>query len=110
MRGPATFPLNETAGLLTMGFDRPPTVMMPYNPEYYDDLVVNAGFEDAQSLIAYYLDNSIPPEKLVKLEKRLAQRLNVGLRTRWKDDFAAELERVLLSTTGPGRRTGASFR
>lgn len=94
MRGPASFSLNEMAGLLTMGFDRPPTVMMPYNPEYYVDLVTGAGFEEVQSLIGYHLSHSDAPEKLVKLEKKLEQRLGVRTRTIDMDNFEGELERL----------------
>jgi GNAT superfamily N-acetyltransferase len=94
MRGPASFSLNEMAGLLTMGFDRPPTVMMPYNPEYYVDLVTGAGFEEVQSLIGYHLSHSDAPEKLVKLEKKLEKRLGVRTRTIDMDNFEGELERL----------------
>ena len=95
IRGPANFSTNESAALLVEGFDRPPTIMMPYNPEYYEDLIVNAGFHAAMDMVAYYLDNSIPPDFLLKREERLAKRLNVSLRTLRKEDFAAELDRVL---------------
>ena len=94
MRGPASFSLNEMAGLLTMGFDRPPTVMMPYNPEYYVDLVTGAGFEEVQSLIGYHLSHSDAPEKLVKLEKKLEKRLGVRTRTIDMNNFEGELERL----------------
>ena len=96
VRGPASFSLNEIAGLLVMGFDRPPTIMMPYNPEYYVALVEEAGFEKAQSLIAYHLPHSVPPEKLVKLESRLEKRLGVRTRTIDMDHFEEELERLRL--------------
>ncbi|MCL7963309.1 MAG: N-acetyltransferase [marine benthic group bacterium] len=94
MRGPTSFSLNEMAGLLVMGFDRPPTVMMPYNPEYYVDLVEGAGFERVQSLIAYHLPHSVPPEKLIKLESRLEKRLGVRTRTIDMAHFEEELERL----------------
>lgn len=94
MRGPTSFSLNETAGLLTMGFDRPPTVMMPYNPEYYIDLITGAGFEEAQSLVAYHLPHSDAPEKLVKLESKLEKRLGVRTRTIDMNDFEGELQRL----------------
>jgi GNAT superfamily N-acetyltransferase len=94
MRGPASFSLNETAGLLTLGFDRPPTVMMPYNPEYYVDLITEAGFEAVQSLIGYHLSHSDAPEKLVELEKKLEKRLGVRTRTIDMNNFETELERL----------------
>ena len=40
MRGPASFSLNEEAGLLVQGFDGPPVVMMSYNPPWYEELVL----------------------------------------------------------------------
>lgn len=94
MRGPTSFSMNEVAGLLVMGFDRPPTIMMPYNPKYYVDLVEGAGFEEAKSLIAYHLPHSVPPEKLVKLESKLEKRLGVRTRTIDMDDFEGELQRL----------------
>ncbi|NNK49669.1 MAG: N-acetyltransferase, partial [Gemmatimonadetes bacterium] len=96
IRGPASFSTNEMAALLVDGFDRPATIMMPYNPDYYEDLIANAGFRAAMDMVAYYLDNNVPPEFLLKREERLAKRLNVSLRTLRKEDFSAELDRVLL--------------
>ena len=94
MRGPTSFSLNEMAGLLVMGFDRPPTVMMPYNPEYYVELTTGAGFEEAQSLIGYHLPTSDVPDKLVKLEPKLEKRLGVRTRTIDMNDFEGELDRL----------------
>ena len=95
IRGPASFSTNEMAALLVDGFERPPTIMMPYNPEYYEDLIQNAGFHAAMDMVAYYLDNNIPPEFLLKREERLSKRLDISLRTLRKEDFSAELDRVL---------------
>ncbi len=95
MRGPASFSTNEMAALLVEGFDRPATIMMPYNPEYYVDLIENSGCRTAQDMVAYYLDNNLPPDFLLKREERLSKRLDVSLRTLRKEDFSAELERVL---------------
>lgn len=95
IRGPASFSTNEVAALLVDGFDRPPTIMMPYNPPYYADLISGAGFHAVRDMVAYYLDNNMPPEFLLKREERLAARLDVTLRTLRKEDFAAELDRVL---------------
>ncbi len=94
MRGPTSFSLNEMAGLLVMGFDRPPTVMMPYNPEYYADLITGAGFEEAQSLIGYHLPTSEVPDKLVRMEPKLEKRLGVRTRTIDMNDFEGELNRL----------------
>jgi ribosomal protein S18 acetylase RimI-like enzyme len=94
MRGPTSFSTNEEAGLLVEGFEHPPVVMMPYNPAFYAELVEGAGFEKAKDLIAYRLGTSIPPESLVRREKKLSERLGVRTRTLRMDDFEAELKRV----------------
>jgi ribosomal protein S18 acetylase RimI-like enzyme len=94
MRGPASFSTNESAGLLIEGFESPPAVMMSYNPKYYADLVEGAGFGTAMSMVAYYLDNSVPPEYLLRREERLAKRLDIRLRTLRKKEFDDELDRV----------------
>lgn len=96
IRGPASFSTNEQAALLVDGFDRPPAIMMPYNPEYYEDLILNAGYRSAMDMVAYYLDNPHPPDYLLKLEERLAKRAGVTLRTLRKENFSAELDRVLM--------------
>src|SRR5713101_4237886 len=43
MRGPASPSVNDEYGLLVEGFDRPPAVLMPYNPPYYQILIERAG-------------------------------------------------------------------
>ena len=39
LRGPASFSTNDECGLLVWGFDTPPTVMMPHNPDLVPRLV-----------------------------------------------------------------------
>jgi hypothetical protein len=72
LRGPANPSLNDEAGLLVEGFDRPPMLMMTYNPHYYADLVEGAGFRKAKDLLAYWFD--VGPEPLATLTK-LADRV-----------------------------------
>ena len=67
LRGPANPSLNDEAGLLIEGFDRPPVMMMTYNPRYYPALVEGAGFHKAKDLLAYWFD--IGPEPLATLTK-----------------------------------------
>jgi len=95
MRGPASFSTNEEAGLLIEGFDVPPTIMMPYNPARYIDLLGNAGFIEAKTLVTLHL--LLPegaPEYLIKREDRLQKRLNVTVRHIRMNEFEAELDLV----------------
>ncbi|HYI09571.1 MAG TPA: hypothetical protein VEK57_10955 [Thermoanaerobaculia bacterium] len=54
MRGPANPSINDSSGLLVGGFDRTPSLLMPYNPPYYEELLVRHGFERVMTMWAYY--------------------------------------------------------
>lgn len=85
LRGPANPSTNYECGLLVDGFDRPPVLMMTYNPRWYADLIEGAGYDKAKDLYAYFSpvhDDSLP--RLQKLGAR-AQRRNPGLTTRSAD-------------------------
>jgi hypothetical protein len=56
MLGPFSFNTNDMVGVLVEGFDSPPMIMMPYNPPYYEDLLLGCGFEKAKDLLAYIID------------------------------------------------------
>jgi GNAT superfamily N-acetyltransferase len=62
MRGPENMSINDDLGLLVKGFDLPPTLMMPYNPRYYETLIERYGFSKAMDLYAYLgiTDGTIP--------------------------------------------------
>jgi len=55
MGGPLNPTINDTAGLLVDGFDRRPSVMMPYNPPYYEGFLKQYGFERSMTMWAYYI-------------------------------------------------------
>ena len=94
MRGPANFSSNEEWGLLAEGFDRPPMIMMPYNPPYYLDLLEEYGFREAQTLVAYWLDDPEPPERLVRASRIVKERYGVEVRNLRMEEFDREIERV----------------
>jgi GNAT superfamily N-acetyltransferase len=94
MRGPASFSLNEEAGLLVQGFDGPPVVMMTYNPEWYGRLIENYGFIKAKDLYAYYLKNAKPPERFSRVADKLRARFHVEVRTLDKKNFWNEVALV----------------
>ena len=51
--GPTNPGMMDTVGVLVEGFEYDPSIMMPYNKDYYDDLVKNAGFTKAMDLLAF---------------------------------------------------------
>lgn len=54
MRGPTNPSMNDIAGLLVDGFDREPSILMPYNKPYYERMLADLGFERAMTMWAYF--------------------------------------------------------
>jgi hypothetical protein len=75
MRGPASFSLNGVAGLLVDGFERPPAVLMAYNPPYYQRLLEGLGLRPAMRFFAYEVSRETIrfPRALERLEERLSR-------------------------------------
>lgn len=83
MRGPVNLSTNEelaSPGILVEGFDRPPLIAMTHNPPYYGRLLEAAGLEKAKDLLAYWLDDPMPHERLVRGVERLARREGATVR------------------------------
>jgi ribosomal protein S18 acetylase RimI-like enzyme len=73
--GPMNPSGNDECGLLVDGFDRPPVFMMPYNPSYYEALVLQAGFRKLKNLLAYFIDLADSPmDRLDRLMNRFRHR------------------------------------
>ncbi len=94
MRGPMSPSVNDECGLLVDGFSTPPTLMMPHNPPYYTTLHERYGFVKAKDLLAYEGSGDGPPERLVRIAKRVAERAGITLRPLNMKRFAAEVELV----------------
>ncbi|MDO5484217.1 MAG: hypothetical protein Q4F27_04845, partial [Desulfovibrionaceae bacterium] len=56
MRGPLNPSANYTCGLLVDGFELPPTIMMPWNPPYYAELLESWCLRKEQDLFAYLIE------------------------------------------------------
>jgi len=97
VRGPANPSLNDIAGLLVDGFDRKPSLLMPYNPPYYEDFLSRYGFKRAMTMWAYYAH-----EKFVKTGKlrrgvAIVKKRNPGIALRRIDMSRFEEEaRIIL--------------
>ncbi len=82
VRGPTNPSMNDMAGMLVGGFDREPSVLMPYNPPYYEQFLLQYGFTRAMTMWAYYVH-----KKYVQIDKlrrgvELVRRRNPGLTVR----------------------------
>jgi len=101
LRGPMSYSTNEECGLLVDGFDRPPVVMMTYNPRYYPTFVERYGFTKAKDLYAYKLETSMfgpggpgLPEKVRRVAEVAQKRYGVTVRKAELRRFKEELGRV----------------
>ena len=80
--GPMNPSLNEECGLLVDGFDRPPALMMTYNPPYYARLYEDAGLVACKELLAYLVMlDAAQMDRLDRLAARATARMP-GLRVR----------------------------
>jgi hypothetical protein len=82
IRGPANPSVNDEYGLLIDGFNERPTVLMPYNPEYYAKLVENYGFVKAKDLYAYTLSQeTVYSDRFNRANNLVKQRNSLTIRS-----------------------------
>lgn len=95
VRGPYNPSSNDEQGILVHGFDRPPVLLMTYNPPYYVTLLEACGYGKAMDLYAWLLraDQS-RSEKLARVSERIKERSQVTIRHFDKKQFEAETERI----------------
>ncbi|MBM3334649.1 N-acetyltransferase [Candidatus Sumerlaeota bacterium] len=94
MRGPMNFSTNEECGLLISGYDRPPCIMMPYNPPYYVSFLERYGLAKAKDLLAFHFLTSEFTQRVRKMAAWAEKRSTVRIRPINLADFDEEVERV----------------
>jgi len=57
--GPISFTLYDECAMLYKGFDSSPVVLLAYNPPYYNDLLVGAGFRKAIDWYAFLVSGDV---------------------------------------------------
>jgi hypothetical protein len=82
IRGPYNPSINDDCGVLMNGFDKPTVIGLPWNPEYYAELLEGLGFAKARSLYVMSLPihRLQPPERFVRIIERLKKRANLSTR------------------------------
>jgi ribosomal protein S18 acetylase RimI-like enzyme len=97
MRGPWSF-VSQEWGLVIEGFTPSPTVMAPYNPMYYINLIKGYGFEKVKDLLVYYIsagEGYKIPERILTLTDNVAKRYNISTRQLNMRDYDNEVARVI---------------
>ncbi|MBL9036936.1 MAG: N-acetyltransferase [Archangium sp.] len=79
--GPINLAFHHDCGLLVEGFDRPPSMMMPYNPQSYARLLEACGLTKLKDLWSWELLglSGLPP-KIVRLAERVRASGSVRIR------------------------------
>lgn len=93
--GPASFSSNGEWAFLADGFDKPPALLMPYNPKYYLTLTEACGYAKKKDLWAWDLKlGDEPPEKVARVAEKIRQREGLTIRPANIKDWDAEVTRV----------------
>jgi GNAT superfamily N-acetyltransferase len=97
VRGPVNPTINDTAGLLVDGFDRPPSILMPYNPPSYAGYLEGYGFERAMTMWAYYVHEAYIQQEKLRRGSEIVMRRHPGLTLRMldMDNFWEDAQRAL---------------
>ena len=72
IRGPLTLNINEETGCLIEGFDKPPTVMMPYHNAYQGNLIQGAGYAKLKDFYSWEYDVGEVPNRAQKAHAEIA--------------------------------------
>ena len=96
IHGPASPSSNYDYGLLTKGFEDSPRLMMTYNPDYYEQLILNYGFEQVKLLYAYKVDAALAfaNNRLERGATIVKKRTGVRIRKLNKSKLKQEMKHV----------------
>lgn len=99
LRGPVSPSTNDECGLLVDGFDMPPVMLMPYNPEYYKELLESYGFKKAKDLFALWISKDVIKNeqmmnKLDRISDMIIKKENLTIRKVNLKDFQNEVQKV----------------
>lgn len=73
--GPKGFTALDGLGLLVKGFDLRPAFGIPYNPEYFVQMVEREGFKKTNDIVSGYMSGAIQfPEKIHQVSKLVQER------------------------------------
>jgi GNAT superfamily N-acetyltransferase len=95
IRGPASPSVNDEYGMLIEGFDRPPMILMSYNPPYYPALAEAYGFRKAKDTYSWFVHkDKVFSDKMVRVSEAAKKRQGVVYRSLNMKDFENEVKRV----------------
>jgi GNAT superfamily N-acetyltransferase len=97
MRGPWSF-VSQEWGLVIEGFTPSPTVMAPYNPEYYVKHMTRYNLQKIKDLLVYYISGAEGykiPGRIMTQTDNVAKRYGVKVRPVKMKHYDEEVKRVI---------------
>ena len=97
MRGPWSF-VSQEWGTIVEGFEHPPVVMSPYNPQYYNELLENFGLHKAKDLLCWNIsiaDGYKIPHRVERLSRVVAERYGVRVRQVDMDNLQQDIQAIM---------------
>lgn len=95
LRGPMNFSVSHTIGSLIKGFDLLPSLLTPYNANYYNDLYTKYGFEKAMDLYSYlFTKEQGIPEKLSRVANAMQERGKFEIKFIQKQDLKKVVKEI----------------
>ena len=95
MLGPMNVSSNYDCGTLLDAFDKPPFLLMTYNPPYYATLIEACGQKKAKDLLGWSIDvTKEVPERVQKLAEKFRKREDLTVRPIDVKDMANEIEKI----------------
>jgi len=80
IQGPHGFTALDGLGLLVKGFEFTPALGLPYNPEYYEELILKQGFQPVDDIISGFLGKDCAfPERIHELAGRTKERRGLSI-------------------------------
>jgi hypothetical protein len=81
IRGPASPSVNDEYGMLVEGFDKPPSILMAYNPPYYPTFTEAYGFTKIKDLYSWFLrEDKVFTERMVRVAEAAKKRQGLVVR------------------------------
>jgi GNAT superfamily N-acetyltransferase len=78
--GPECFTIYDETAMLYEGYDSVPTILLPYNPPYYHELVKNFGYRKAIDWYAFWAPKDVKPDAvLFRVRERVLGKNNIRI-------------------------------
>lgn len=95
--GPTNITTNDSCGILSKGFNIPPSILMPYNYDYYENLITSYGFRKKIALFSYAITGNRILSEFPNVYDKAVQYMNnngIIIRNLNKKTFQKDIENL----------------